>query len=92
MPWVLSSLVGDTLLGWHDSFVGKRWKTVWLAAPLCLFWTIWKKRNRRAFEVEEQSIQGLKQAFLCNLWDWARLFLTFGPSSVVDFVDWEGSC
>ena len=49
------------------------------------------RRNKRAFENEEQSGQGLKYAFLCNLWDWSRLFLIFGPSSVVDFVNWVGS-
>ena len=89
--WVLSFSVGDMLLGWHSSFVGKRRKNVWRTAPFCLFWTIWKERNRRAFKNEEQSIQHLKCVFLCNLWNWSRLFLSSGPSSILDFVDWVGS-
>ena len=71
--------------------MGKRQKKVWRAAPLCLFWTIRKIKNKRAFKIEEQSVQGLKYTFLCNLWDWPRLFLSYGPSSIVDLVDWVGS-
>ena len=29
---------------------GKKRKKAWKAAPLCLFWTLWKERNRRAFK------------------------------------------
>ena len=71
--------------------MGKRQKKVWRAATLCLFWTIRKIKNKRAFKIEEQSVQGLKYTFLCNLWDWPRLFLSYGPSSIVDLVDWVGS-
>ena len=92
MLWTLPSSVKDMLLGWHDSLVGKRRKKLWRTAPLCLSWTVWKERNRRAFGNEEQYVQGLEHAFLCNLWNWSRLFLFFGPSLVVDFVDWVGSC
>ena len=35
----------------------------------------------------EQSVQGLKQTFLCNIWDWAWLFLCSSPL-VVDL--WIG--
>ena len=48
VPWVLPSTVKDVLLSWHGSFVG-RLKKVWYAAPLCLFWTVWRERNSRAF-------------------------------------------
>ena len=58
--WTLPSSIRDALLGWHGSFVGQRRKKVWWAAP-------WMERNRRAFENEEQSVQGLELAFLCNL-------------------------
>ena len=48
--WVLPLSARDTLLGWFVSFVGKKRRKAWLAAPLCLFRTIWKERIRIAFD------------------------------------------
>ena len=50
------------------------------------FGPFWKEINIRVFENEEQSVEGLKHAFLYNLWDWSGLFLISGPSSIADFV------
>ena len=44
--------------------MGKNRKVVWQASPLCLFWSIWKVRNRIAFEDSALSIQGLKASFV----------------------------
>ena len=66
----LPSSVRETPLRWHDFFVGREWKQVWGATPLCLFWTIWKERNRRSFPNEKLSIQRFKRLFLCNLLSW----------------------
>ena len=46
---MMHSLVRRNLLGWHDSFVGKKSKKAWRAAPLCLLWTLWKERKKRDF-------------------------------------------
>ena len=37
VSWVLPSSVKETLLSWHDSFVGKKRKKVWKVAPLYKF-------------------------------------------------------
>ena len=66
VSWVLHSSVKEVLLGRHGSFVGKKRRKVWRAAPLCLFWTVWKERNRIAFENQEFSIQRLKYSFVSN--------------------------
>ena len=39
VAWVLSSLVKETLLGWHGAFVGKTHKKTWQMAPLYIFWS-----------------------------------------------------
>ena len=85
------SLVRETLLGWYDSFIGRKRKKVWRAAPLSLFWTIWKERNRRSFENVEFSIQSLKLLFLCSLLSWTNLFIEYSSMSLVGFIDWLGS-
>ena len=40
VSWVLPSSVRETLLSWHGSFVSKKRKKVWRAAPLHIFWTV----------------------------------------------------
>ena len=48
--WVLPQTVRQTLLAWQSANVGRKRKRIWMAAPLCLFWTVWQVRNRAAFE------------------------------------------
>ena len=50
----------DTLLGWRGFYLGKKRRKVWKAAPLCIFWAVWKERNMIAFDNEELSIHTLK--------------------------------
>lgn len=60
------------LTGFHLSyevgpFVGKKKKKKkeWMeGCPLCLMWTLWKQRNRRAFKYIEQSNQSIKSLFM----------------------------
>ena len=87
---MLHSTVREIMLGWHGSFIGRKRKKVWRAASFCLFWTIWKERNR-SFENMELSIQRLKFLFMCNLVSWAYLFIEHSFMSIVDFIDWLGS-
>ena len=76
-----------TLIGWHGSFVGKKHKKVWRAGSLCLFWTIWKARNKIAFDGNQLSIQSLKSSFVCLLWSEMKLFIDDVPSTLFNFFD-----
>ena len=53
----------ETLLRWDGAWVGKKHRSVWKAAPLCLFSSVSKARNNIAFDDEVLSLQRLK-AFL----------------------------
>ena len=64
LMWVLPYSVRDTLLGWRSINLGKKRSKVWMTAPLCLFWAVWKERNKIAFENEEFSIQRLKYIYI----------------------------
>ena len=64
VSWVFPLSVKETLLGWRDSFVGKKRKVAWRLGPLCLFWVIWRARNSIAFEDCVLSIQRLKVFFV----------------------------
>ena len=56
VSWVLPSSVRETLLSWNGFFLGKKHKKAWRAAPLHIFWTVWKARNRLAFKDDILSI------------------------------------
>ena len=90
--WVLPLTVRDTLLSWFASFVDKKREKTWRATPLCLFWTVWKEINMIVFANEVLSIQRMKIFFVCNLFSWTKSCLEVGPISLVNFVDWLGSC
>ena len=66
--------------------MGKKHKKIWLAAPLCLFWILWRERNRMAFENEAPSVHKMKSNFLSILWSWANLYSVDNASSLLDFL------
>ena len=71
--------------------MGKKRKEVWKSIPLCIFWTVWKKRNRLAFRGSVLNIQYLKNFFVCNLWSWARLYISEESLSLIGFLEWLAS-
>ena len=73
------------------SCCGKKRKKIWLAAPLCLFWNLWRARNSLVFENEVPSAQRLKANIVTNLWYWANLNSEDYSHSVVDFLTWMGT-
>ena len=83
--------VRGVLLSWDGSLVAKKRRKVWNIASLCLFWSIWRERNRRTFENCESLDQTIKSSFLYLFWDWVRLSIGDGVMSPLDFVDWLGS-
>ena len=63
---MLPSSIRETLQSWYGSFVGKKRKKVWRAAPLHIFWTVWKARNRLTFKDDVLSMQRLKYSFVLS--------------------------
>ena len=43
--WVFPRSVLHTLLAWQGASVGKKLKKSWMAASLCVFWTLWCERK-----------------------------------------------
>ena len=91
ISWVFPHSVLHTLLAWQGVAVGKKRKKIWLAASLCLFWNLWRARNRLVFEKEIPSAQRIKYNFVTNLWYWASQHSVDNTNSVIDFFTWLGS-
>ena len=91
VTWVLPYSVRDTLSGWSGFNLGKKRRKVWKAAPLCIFWVVWKERNMIAFDNEELSMNRLKNSFVCNLWVWTKSVVNDDPLSLLSFFDWLGA-
>ncbi|KAJ9671525.1 hypothetical protein PVL29_025297 [Vitis rotundifolia] len=86
--WVFPERVKEVLDSWRGPFVGKKRKKIWTSIPLCIFWTIWKERNRLAFRGGSIAIQRLKNSFVCNLWSWAKVYMGEESSSLLGFLEW----
>ncbi|RVW89321.1 hypothetical protein CK203_045428 [Vitis vinifera] len=56
----------------QGAFVGKKRKKAWKATPLCLFWTLWKERNQRAFEDSELTDHKILCSFMYMILEWVR--------------------
>ena len=61
-----------------------------MAAPLCIFWTMWMERNRVVFENEVPSAHRMKSLFLFSLWSWAKVYNVDNFNSLVEFLTWMG--
>ena len=75
-------------------FCGKKEKGSLESKPLCIFWTVWKARDKIVFEKEVLSIQRLRSSFYFYfyfLWSEMKLFIKDSPSILVDFIDWVGT-
>ncbi|KAL6349758.1 hypothetical protein AAG906_001645 [Vitis piasezkii] len=92
---IVVRVLWDIVLGlsvcWRGPFVGKKRKKIWKSIPLCIFWTVWKERNRLAFRGGELNIQKLKNSFVCSLWSWARLYIGKERMSLIGFLEWLAS-
>ena len=88
--WVFPRTVCQLLLTWQGASVGKKRKRVWMAAPLCIFWTLWMERNRVVFENEVPSAHRMKSFFVFSLWSWAKVYSSDNLNSLVGFLSWMG--
>ena len=91
ISWVFPQSVLCTLLAWQGAAVGKKRKKIWFAAPLCLFWNLWRARNRLVFENEVPLAQRIKANFVTNLWTWTNLYSVDNTQSIIEFFTWLGS-
>ena len=88
VQWVFPESVLEVLLSWRGSFVRKKRKKIWNSIPLCIFWTVWKEKNRLAFRGGSLDIQKFKNFFVCNLWSWARVYIGEETYSLLGFLEW----
>ena len=90
VQWAFPKTVKEVLYSWRGAFVGKKRKKLWNSIPLFIFWTVWKEKNKLAFR-GELVIQKIKYSFVCNIWDWAKLYMGEEPNSFIGFLEWLAS-
>ena len=72
---------------------GRKGKRYGNSSRCVFFGTVWKGRNKLAFEGGGGvlDIQKLKNSFVCNLWSWARLYIGEESLSLIGFLEWLAS-
>ena len=73
VAWVIK----DWFFSWNSIPIRKSQRKAWSAATFCLFWAIWKERNRVVFENEEFSLNRLRSAFVYSFCSWAGAVVNF---------------
>ena len=60
--WVMPYRVVDLMASRMGSFRNSRHAVEWGAVPipLCVMWVLWRERNQRVFEGQEQTVLELK--------------------------------
>ena len=88
VQWAFPETVKEVLFSWRGSFVRKKRKKLWNFIPLFIFWTVWKEKNRLTFRRGgELVIQKIKYSFVCNIWDWTKLYKGVEPNSLIGFLE-----
>jgi len=89
LSWVASDSIKNHLLAWEGLFGRKVRKKKKAARVLThvLFRSIWRERNRRAFEGVEILIQRLKDNFINMLHLWESGKFSSSPLEMVDLLD-----
>jgi hypothetical protein len=59
---------------------------VWKMVPICIFWSIWRKRNNRCFEDLESSLEEILASLLYSLYSWTAAYLSPLSLSYADFL------
>ena len=90
ISWVLPSPVQEKMAGWRRPFARKKAKKIWLAAPIFLFWCIWRERNRDVFDGGEPSTQKMKNVFVYTLWSWTTVLADYQGSDFIVFLSLLG--
>jgi hypothetical protein len=85
--WAMPRTVRGLLACWQGSFGKHRHVEIWRCVPHCLMWCIWRERNLRSFEGDEQTVADLKNIFLKTLFDWVNASGCFPCENLLDFLD-----
>lgn len=57
----------DVLLCWNRGGLQKGEKKLWNTIPMCIWWTMWKERNKRYFVGKKEKMCTLKRGCLALL-------------------------
>lgn len=60
IKWVMPSTTAELLSCWNRKRMSKQMKKDWNTIPAAIWWCIWKERNRRCFEGQENSFLKIK--------------------------------
>ena len=88
IAWVTPLIRGTLRVTW--SFCGKKRKKLRGLSP-CVFWSLWRERDKKLVASEDKLDQALKPMFLCNFLLWVRKYMDERSMLMINFIDWFGT-
>ncbi|WMV32996.1 hypothetical protein MTR67_026381 [Solanum verrucosum] len=59
ISWVMPGRIAEALYSWEEAGLQAKNRGNWRIIPATIWWTVWKERNLRVFEIRESNMQQL---------------------------------
>ena len=83
---------GGVIACWPSHFRCQQNGYLWMAAPHCLMWCLWRERNNRTFKDTKRTMLDLKLIFFRTLLDWISVLRSLSLWSINDLIDLCNLC
>jgi hypothetical protein len=87
VDWVMPRRVSDLLGSWRGQLGTRHALQIWMLAPLCLMWCLWRERNARSFEDRESGLLEIKKMMLQSLYIWKVAWNSVHFSNFSEFLE-----
>lgn len=85
VSWVMPKTTMELLNSWTRTGNKGKSEDWWKTIPACIWWTLWKERNARCFEGQNDSFQKIEMKCLSLLFFWCKQELVGESIEMVDF-------
>ncbi|KAG5582146.1 hypothetical protein H5410_052773 [Solanum commersonii] len=84
--WSMPATSVDLLKCWNQNDGAVSQKKWWKLVPACIWWTIWKERNYRAFEDKYNFVEKTKMNCIFLFYFWCKESYAEEAESLVDMI------
>ena len=86
--WVKPGSIRGVLNSWNSDGNAATKEERWKIVPACICWTVWKERNQRGFEDEQNGLQSFKMNCLALFYFWCKQNILVQAEDIWDVLDY----
>ncbi|CAN4092377.1 unnamed protein product [Withania somnifera] len=89
VEWVKPRNITNLLNCWNMVGNAAKKEERWKIVPACIWWIVWKERNRRCFEDKQSSLQEFKMNGLSLYYFWCKQKILAQTKEIFDVIDYS---